>query len=71
MTIYSVVLDEATSVVDEETERKLYEKCCGLGMCLVSISHRMSLVKVSMTVVVILQQLYVFYSRSIMTWNCI
>lgn len=44
--VYHLVLDEATSVVDEETETKLYEKCRELGMCLVSISHRASLRKV-------------------------
>ncbi|GIY75935.1 lysosomal cobalamin transporter ABCD4 [Caerostris darwini] len=38
-------LDEATSALDMELEEKLYKKCSELGMTIISIGHRSSLVK--------------------------
>lgn len=40
------VLDEATSALTEEAEAQLYLTCKELGMTLVSLGHRSSLVKV-------------------------
>lgn len=39
------VLDEATSALTEEAEAQLYRTCKQLGMTLVSLGHRSSLVK--------------------------
>lgn len=41
------VLDEATSALTEEAEAQLYRTCKQLGMTLVSLGHRSSLVKVT------------------------
>ena len=41
-----VVLDEATSSMDEDTETQLYQTCLDLEMTLLSIGHRSSLKKV-------------------------
>uniref|UniRef100_A0A8C5DJQ2 ATP-binding cassette, sub-family D (ALD), member 4 n=1 Tax=Gouania willdenowi TaxID=441366 RepID=A0A8C5DJQ2_GOUWI len=41
------ILDEATSALTEDAEAQLYRTCKQLGMTLVSLGHRSSLVKVS------------------------
>src|SRR6185437_13497319 len=40
-----VLLDEATSAMDAETETALYEKLAGTSATVVSVSHHPSLVK--------------------------
>lgn len=40
-----VVLDEATSVLDEENEREIYERLVAADVTLVSISHRPNVAK--------------------------
>ena len=39
------ILDEATSAVSEDMERKIYEECIRLGITLVSCGHRQTIVK--------------------------
>lgn len=81
------VLDEATSALTEEAEAQLYRTCKQLGMTLVSLGHRSSLVKVTFIYILTvkmrssplwLTMLFCFFSclffhSSIMThsWSCV